>query len=312
MGAHEVRGVGLGLRWPLLDDLLASPPPELGWLEIAPENYMRRGGRFADGLARCRERWPVVTHGLCLSLGGFDPLDGAYLRELRAFVESVGTPWHSDHLCFGAVDGAMLHDLLPLPFNAASVRRVVERVRRAQDALGLPLAVENVSAYALMPGATMGEPDFVTEVVERAGCGLLLDVNNIFVNSLNHGFDPREELARYPLGRVVQMHVAGHELVGDRWVDTHGAPVRDEVLDLLGRALEATGPVPVLLERDDNFPAWGELCAELARVDAVVGRAAEGEAARGARPGGDAERGATPGRGTEASAGASAEGRFGA
>jgi uncharacterized protein len=281
MIAHEVRGVGLGLRWPLLDDLLASPPPEVGWLEIAPENYMHRGGRFADGLARCRERWPIVTHGLCLSLGGFDPLDGAYLRELRAFVESVGTPWHSDHLCFGAVDGVALHDLLPLPFHEASVRRVVERVRRAQDALGLPLAVENVSAYAQMPGATMSEADFVAEIAERADCGLLLDVNNIFVNSLNHGFDPHAALARYPLGRVVQMHVAGHELVGDRWIDTHGAPVRDEVLELLGVALEATGPVPVLLERDDNFPPWGELCAEIARVDSVVRRAAGSAAGRG-------------------------------
>ncbi len=274
MAARAVKGVGLGLRWPLLDDLLESPPPGLGWLEIAPENYMRRGGRFADGLARCRERWPLVTHGLCLSLGGFDPLDGAYLRELRAFVESVGSPWHSDHLCFGAVDGVALHDLLPLPFHEASVRHVVGRVRRAQDALGLPLAVENVSAYAQMPGATMGEADFVAEIVERAECGLLLDVNNIFVNSLNHGFDAAAALARYPLGRVVQMHIAGHELVEGRWVDTHAAPVRDEVLALLGRALEATGPVPVLLERDDNFPPWAELCAELARVADVVERAA--------------------------------------
>lgn len=269
-----VRGVGLGLRWPLLDDLLAAPPPDLEWLEIAPENYMRRGGRFADGLARCRERWPVVTHGLCLSLGGFDPLDVAYARALRAFLGEVGTPWHSDHLCFGAVDGVALHDLLPLPFHGATVARVVDRVRRAQDALGLPLAVENVSAYAAMPGATMGEPEFVTEVVERAECGLLLDVNNVFVNGLNHGFDPAAALGRYPLGRVVQMHVAGHELVAGRWVDTHGAPVRDEVLALLGRALAATGPVPVLLERDDNFPPWPELCAEVARVASVVRRAA--------------------------------------
>ncbi|MCU0683143.1 MAG: DUF692 domain-containing protein [Polyangiaceae bacterium] len=271
--ARGVRGVGLGLRWPLLDDLLEAPPAGLGWLEIAPENYMRRGGRFADGLARCRERWPLVTHGLCLSLGGFDPLDGAYLRELRAFLESVETPWHSDHLCFGAVDGVALHDLLPLPFHEASVQRVVERVRRAQDALGVPLAVENVSAYAQMPGSIMSEADFVAEVVERAGCGLLLDVNNIFVNSLNHGFDPREALGRFPLGRVVQMHVAGHERVGDRWVDTHGAPVRGEVLELLGLALAATGPVPVLLERDDNFPAWAELCAEFARIVDVYDRA---------------------------------------
>ncbi|HEU4538295.1 MAG TPA: DUF692 domain-containing protein [Polyangiaceae bacterium] len=284
MKPGEARGVGLGLRWPLLDDLLEAPPPGLGWLEIAPENYMRRGGRFADGLARCRERWPVVTHGLCLSLGGFDPLDGAYLRELRAFLEDVKTPWHSDHLCFGSVDGAALHDLLPLPFHEASVRRVVERVRRAQDALGLPLAVENVSAYAQMPGATMGEADFVAEVVERAGCGLLLDVNNIFVNSLNHGFDARAELGRYPLGRVVQMHVAGHERVGDRYIDTHGAPVRDEVLGLLGLALEATGPGPVLLERDDNFPTWGELCDELARVVEVYERSAPRAPAPRAEP----------------------------
>ncbi len=281
-GSMPVRGVGLGLRWALTEDILERPPPELAWLEVAPENYMRRGGRFPAALDACAERWPIVTHGLTMSLGGADPLSPEYLRTLAAFTKSVGTPWHSDHLCFGIVDGIALHDLLPLPFTRRAADHVAERVLRAQDALGLPMAVENISYYAHPPGlrpdspreAEMDEADFARAVVEKAGCSLLLDVNNVFVNSKNHGFDARRMLAKMPLDRVVQIHVAGHdESDPDLVIDTHAEPLKNEVYELLSFALERTGPVPVLLERDDNFPSWEELSGELAALDAILRRA---------------------------------------
>jgi uncharacterized protein (UPF0276 family) len=249
---------------------------------------MRRGGRFPAALSACAERWPIVTHGLTMSLGGPDPLSRDYLRTLASFAKTVRTPWHSDHLCFGVVDGVALHDLLPLPFTERAASHVAERVRQAQDALGVPMAVENISYYA-HPGepfdrqreAEMDEADFARAVVEKAGCSLLLDVNNVFVNSQNHGFDPRQMLAKMPLDRVVQIHVAGHddsdpELI----VDTHAEPVKNEVYDLLAFTLERTGAVPVLLERDDHFPSWQELSGELARIDAILQRVAARETPR--------------------------------
>ena len=263
--------VGLGLRAPLVDDLLERPPPQLGFLEVAPENYMRRGGRFPAALAACRERWPVVTHGLSMSLGGVDPLDRAYLTTLAAFTREVESPWHSDHLCFGSAGGVMLHELLPLPFCAELVEHVAERVMRAQDALQLPVAVENISYYAASPHADLDEPEFVTRVVERAGCGLLLDVNNLYVNAQNHGFDAMAALERMPLRHVVQMHVAGHDDSDPALlIDTHAAPVKHAVFDLLERALRLTGPVPVVLERDDDFPTWDVLCAEISRIASLL------------------------------------------
>ena len=276
-------GVGLGLRWEFIDDLVgmveADEPLPVDFFEVSPENYMRRGGYYPAALSYLSERFPVVTHGLTMSLGGTEPLDEAYLRELRAFIEGVGSPWHSDHLCFSAAGGAMLHDLLPIAFTEATAARVVDRVRRAQDALGVPMAVENISYY-LHPGrGEMSEPEFLTLVCERADCGLMLDVNNAFVNAQNFGFDADEWMRRAPLERTVQMHVAGHErfdeaelvagATGTVLIDTHGADVPDPVLALFARALPRTGEVPVVLERDQNIPPLPELFAELARVRAV-------------------------------------------
>jgi uncharacterized protein (UPF0276 family) len=255
----------------VVEGILERAPRELRWVEIAPENYMRRGGLFPATLAACAERFPIVTHGLTMSLGGADPLDDEYLGALSGFLRDVGSPWHSDHLCFGAVGGSVLHDLLPLPFTREAARHVAARVRRAQDALGVPMAVENISYYALPGRAEMDEGEFAAEVVSAAGCGLLLDVNNVWVNSRNFGFDPRDVLAKMPLDRVVQIHVAGPDDSDPRLVvDTHAEPVREEVYDLLAWTLERTGPVPVLLERDGNFPPWSELVAEIQRLDAIL------------------------------------------
>jgi uncharacterized protein (UPF0276 family) len=276
---EEVVGVGLGLRWEFLEELLERRPPAIDFLEVSPENYMGRGGYIPAALGRASEAYPVVTHGLTMSLGGTEPLDEGYLSALRAFVHEVGSPWHSDHLCFGSVKGVVLHDLLPLAFTDAAVERVAARVQRAQDALGVPMAVENISFY-MHPGPPpkMSEAEFVARVCERADCGLMLDVNNAFVNATNFGLDVDEWMRTVPLERVVQMHVAGHERYdeigapGTVVVDTHGADVCDPVLALLERVVAKTGPVPVLLERDQAIPTLDGLLAEIGRVRAAYER----------------------------------------
>jgi uncharacterized protein (UPF0276 family) len=265
-----LHGVGLGLRWEFLEELLEQRPREIDFLEVSPENYMGRGGYIPAALSQATAAYPTVTHGLTMSLGGLDPLDAGYLRELRAFAQEVRTPWHSDHLCFGSARGVVLHDLLPIAFTEATVARVADRVARAQDSLGVPMAVENISFY-LPPGpGEMSEAEFVARVCERADCGLMLDVNNAFVNATNFGFDVDAWMRTVPIDRVVQMHVAGHEQFdedgGTVVVDTHGADVCDPVLALLERVVARTGPVPVLLERDQAIPSLAGLLAEVARV----------------------------------------------
>lgn len=272
-GVGGVRGVGLGLRFAFLDAIAARPRaeiPAIQWLECHPENYMRRGGRFPEGLRRCREAWPMATHGLAMSLGGVDPLDRAYLRTLRGFLEGLESPWHSDHLCVSIAHGKASHDLLPLPFNEETVRHLARRIREAQDQLSTPLAIENVSYYALPPGSELDEGDFVSAVCAEAGCGLLLDVNNVYVNAFNHGHDAQEILAKMPLERVVQLHVAGHfHEDPDFILDTHGEAIEAPVYDLLAWTLSRTGQVPVLLERDSEIPPFDELYAEIERLDAI-------------------------------------------
>mgnify|MGYP000882275288 CR=1 FL=1 len=228
----------------------------------------------------------LVTHGLTMSLGGFDPLGDEFMRALRDFIREVKSPWHSDHLCFGSVDGRILHDLLPLAFTPATVERVADRVKEAQDRLGVPMAVENISFYMHPGKAEMPEAEFVARVCDRADCKLMLDVNNAYVNATNFGFDVDEWMRAVPLDRVVQMHVAGHEWFDDPAqsaagaepggkviIDTHGADVCDPVLALLERVLRKTGPVPVLLERDQNIPSLDTLLAELAVLRRIWDRA---------------------------------------
>lgn len=293
--AEKIEGVGLGLRWEFLDDVLDAveqrePLPEVAFFEVSPENYMRRGGYFPEALDRVRQRWPLLTHGLTMSLGSTDPLDPAYMRELRGFLDRVSPPFHSDHLCFCGIEGRILHDLLPLPLTRAAASHAAARVREASERLARPMSVENITHY-LVPGhASIAEADFITEVVERAGCGLLLDVNNVYVNAQNYGFDPRAFLARLPLARVVQIHVAGHERIeeDDVILDSHGASVIDPVLELLAWVIERTGPLPVLLERDNKVPSFGELLAELSTIDAAYRRGLEARRARHAEPGAEA------------------------
>jgi uncharacterized protein len=289
-----IEGVGLGLRWEFLDDVLeqlaiedggspgpGEPRPGLGpirFFEISPENYMRRGGHIPAALDRVRAAVPLLTHGLTLSVGGIDPFDDAYLSELDRFLDRIDPPFHSDHLCFCGVEGRMLHDLLPLPFTTAAAIHAASRLREVSARLGRPVAIENITYY-LTPGeAPLTEVEFLTEVLERSDARLLLDVNNVYVNSRNHGFDALAWLSAIPLDRVVQIHVAGHEWMPEDEVilDSHGAPVGDPVFDLLAWVIERTGPLPVLLERDQNIPALGELVAEASRMNEAYERGLAG------------------------------------
>lgn len=272
--SKTVQGIGLGLRHDLAEELFERAPDEVRWLEIHPENYVRRGGRFALNLERAMERWALVPHGLSLCFGTTDRFDPAYLGELRALLDRIDAPWYSDHLCFAGSAGVFLHDLLPLPFTRDSIEVAAARVREVQDAVGRPVAVENVSYYADPAPRTMEEPDFLLEVLDAADCKLLLDVNNVFVNSINHRFDPKAYIDRIPPERVVQVHVAGHLTRDDGIIiDTHGEPVCEGVYDLLEHALRRLGPVPVLLERDQSIPPLDVLLAEVRRLTDIYDRA---------------------------------------
>jgi uncharacterized protein (UPF0276 family) len=282
-----VEGVGLGLRRELIDELLelldARDPrlDAIAFMELSPENFMRRGGFMPAAVDRVRARFPLLSHGLMMSLGGVDPFDEAYFAELHRYVRRLGAPFHSDHLSFSGTSGRILHDLLPVPISSASARHVALRAREAQDRLEMPFALENITHY-VVSGHASEEADFLADVLEQSGAGLLLDVNNVFVNSQNYGFDPVAFLERVPLGRVVEIHVAGHTYVpeDELLIDTHGAPVIDPVLELLAWTVVRTGPVPVLLERDHDVPGMTELFAELERVEAAYKRGLADRASR--------------------------------
>lgn len=277
-------GVGLGLRWSMLDEVLdASTHLPVDFFEVSPENYMRRGGYFPEALQEVAEHYKIRSHGLMMNLGGPEPLRAGYLQELKRFLDELGVDEHSDHLCWTGCEGQVLHDLLPLPSDHHSAQRVADKIRRAQDALGVPMAVENISYYAhLGPGQGLAEADFVAEVLEKADCRLLLDLNNVWVNARNHGFAPLDYLARLPLDRVAEIHVAGAERVAtmqDLWIDTHGAAVQGEVVELMQWVLRRQGPIAVLYERDHNIPPLAEL------LDSVQGlREAYDEALRSSSP----------------------------
>jgi uncharacterized protein (UPF0276 family) len=264
-------GIGLGLRSAFANTLLATKPAAVRWLEIHPENYIRRGGRFRSILEDASSTWSFTTHGLSLCFGATEPADKGYVRMLRDLVERIDAPWYSDHLCFGGVDNAHLHDLLPIPRDEGSIENVVRRIKELQDALGVDVAVENVSYYADSAHDCMSEVDFVNEVLERADAKMLLDVNNVYVNAVNHGFDPAADYVdQLPLDRVVQIHVAGHFVREDGLIiDTHAEPVCDGVYELFAHTLRGTGHVPVLLERDGNYPALDVLLEEVGRLDEI-------------------------------------------
>jgi len=270
MGSHAspgaFTGVGLGLRGPHVD-AVAERNPGVPFWEIAPENVLGDGGREHDLVCGILARDPVVTHGLGLSVGGFDPFDPEYLDQLAGLLAFTGSPWHSEHLCFSSVDGTTTHELLPMPMTRAAVRHTIRRARELKERLPVPFILENITYYAELGASELAEPEFLAEILDGADVGWLLDVNNVYVNALNFGFDPRDWLLRVPLDRVVQMHIAGHQRVDGLTLDTHGAPVIDPVIELMQWVLPRIGrPVPVLLERDNEIPCLETLLAERAAI----------------------------------------------
>jgi uncharacterized protein (UPF0276 family) len=260
-----LQGFGLGLRTEHYADFRATPAPRWGvdWLEIISENYMVPGGKPLAHLDAIRRDVPMVMHGVSLSIGSTDPLDRAYLRDLRALVRRVQPAWVSDHLCWTGVDHHNLHDLLPLPYTEATLRHVADRVQQVQDALGRRLVLENVSSYVAWAADEMSEWDFIAELLQRADCELLLDVNNVHVSAVNHGFDAHTFINALPARRVRQVHLAGHEVTEDGLIDTHDHPVADAVWALYRHTLQRLGPVATMIERDDHIPPLAELVAEL-------------------------------------------------
>jgi uncharacterized protein (UPF0276 family) len=268
-----IHGFGLGLRVDHYRDFVDTPPCGVDWLEILSDNYLVPGGKPLHFLDRIRADYPMVMHGVALSIGSVDPLDRDYLRALRALAERIEPGWISDHLCWTGVDHANLHDLLPMPYTEAMLRHLEPRIAQAQELLGRPLVLENVSSYISYADDQMPEWTFIAELARRSGCQLLLDVNNVFVSSVNHRFDARGFIDAMPAEQVVQIHLAGHEDHGDLLIDTHDHPIRPEVFELYAHALRRLGMVPTMIERDDRIPPLAELVDELDRVRTVAAEA---------------------------------------
>ena len=262
-------GCGLGLRVEHYSAILEQAPP-VDWLEILSENYLVPGGRPLHYLEQFRARYPVVMHGVSLSIGSVEPLNRAYLGELKALAARIEPEWISDHLCWTGVDGINLHDMLPLPYTEEALAHVVARVGAVQDLLGRRLVLENVSSYIGYTCAQMSEWEFLDELARRADCLLLLDVNNVYVSARNHGFDPLHFLHGIDPQRVQQLHIAGHDDEGDLVIDTHDAAVRAEVWDLLAATYQRFGAVSTLIERDDKVPPLATLVDELDHARSIA------------------------------------------
>lgn len=262
-------GFGLGLRpehyEPILDGSHA-----IDWLEILTENYLVPGGKPLYYLDKIRERYPLVMHGVSMSLGSVDPLDMEYLSEVKTLAKRIQAKWISDHLCWTGLHRKNMHDLLPLPYTEEAVKHVVERIKQAQDFLGRQMLIENVSSYVNYTQSTMTEWDFLTAICEQADCYLLLDINNIYVSAVNHEFNPMDYINALPAQRVCQIHLAGHSNMGDYIIDTHDHPIIDPVWDLYAAALCRLGEVSTMIERDDHIPPLTDLITELNHARSIA------------------------------------------
>jgi len=271
--SHSHLGFGVGLRSSHFR-YIQENEPSVDWFEVISENFMDSQGRARALLDWVAERYPVVMHGVSLSIGSTDPLDFEYLGRLRNLARDSGAAWVSDHLCWTGVAGLNTHDLLPMPFTDESLAHVVRRVSVVQDYLERPLVLENPSSYVTFTASSMPEWEYLSRVTEATGCGLLLDVNNVYVSARNHGFDPAEYIAALPHDRVVQLHLAGHTDMGTYVVDTHDAPVADPVWDLYDLAMRLTGGVSTLIEWDDRIPPFPQLHAEALKASRRIGSGA--------------------------------------
>ncbi len=262
-------GFGLGLRAQHYSDILEGNP-RIDWFEAISENYMIDGGKPLAMLERVRERFPIVLHGVSLSIASTAPLDLDYLKRLRGLAERFQPKWVSDHLCWTGVHGVNLHDLLPFPYTREALDHVCERVERVQEALGRPIALENVSSYVTFRGSEMPEWEFIAEMARRTGCWLIFDVNNVYVSAFNHEFSAEDFINGIPADRVIQFHLAGHEHNMTHIIDTHDHDVVEEVWDLYRAALRRFGQVSTMIERDDHIPPLADLVAELGVARAIA------------------------------------------
>jgi uncharacterized protein (UPF0276 family) len=271
MSTYPYLGFGLGLRPSHYQSILAPDAKlEVDWFEAITEDYLVPGGNALYHLERVRERYPVVFHGVSLSIGSTDPLDQDYLKRWKHLIDRINPIWVSDHFCWTGVNGINLHDLMPLPCTEEAVRHVVDRVKQVQDYLGRQILLENASSYIEYSDAEMTEWEFITEVSKRADSLLLLDVNNVFVSAFNHGFNAHDYLNGVPLERVQQIHLAGHLNLGTHIIDTHDAPIVDDVWSLYADTLKRFGAISTMIERDDNIPPLEELLVELSRVKKIA------------------------------------------
>ena len=262
---EEFLGFGLGLRSDYYQQII-DEKPAVDWFEILSENYMVDGGKPLYFLDKIRADYPMVMHGVSMSIGSTDPLDYDYLKQLKALAARVEPHWISDHLCWTGQNQVNLHDLMPLPYTQEAVNHVAARIREVQDFLGRQLVIENVSSYVTYREDEMTEWDFIAQITKAADCHLLLDVNNVYVSARNHGFDPIDYMNAIPIEAVRQLHLAGHTDYGTYVVDTHDQPVPDPVWDLSVKVFERFGAVPAMIERDDNMPQFSQLMAELAHL----------------------------------------------
>lgn len=282
MDLHEIRkmpfiGYGLGLRTPYYEEILTQKP-EVDWFEIITENYLVPGGKPLYHLDKIRELYPVVMHGVSLSLGSADPIDLNYLQQVKELANRVEPIWISDHLCWTGVHGINLHDLLPIPYTAEAVNHVVSRIQQVQEFLGRPILIENVSSYLTYAHSEMTEWEFINEIIKKSGAFILLDVNNIYVSSVNHQFNPLDFVNAMPKDRVAQIHLAGHTANEHYIIDTHDAPVIKPVWDLYVDTIRRLGRISTMIERDDNYPPLKEVLDEMKLAKNLAEQALKEEA----------------------------------
>ena len=263
-------GFGLGLRAEHYDTILKDRPKTVDWFEIISENFMEAHKGYWDFLADLRADYPMVTHGVSMSIGSTDPINHDYLKKLKALADFVDTPWISDHLCWTGVHGKNTHDLLPVPYTEASLAHVTEKIRKVQDVLKRPVIIENPSSYLEFAQSDISEWEFLTRMAEGADCGLLLDVNNVYVSAFNHGFDAKTYIDAIPAERIAQIHLAGHKHCGTHIIDTHDNHVIDEVWELYRYTIRSKGMVSTMIEWDENIPEFNVLSSELDKARDVI------------------------------------------
>ncbi len=270
MAKFNFLGFGLGLRPTHYQHIITHKPKEIDWLEIITEDYLVDGGNPLEYLFKIREDYPIVMHGVSLSIGSCDPINFDYLKQLKHLADTLQPSWVSDHFCWTGVNGNNIHDLMPIPYTEQALDHIVDRIKQVQDYLGRQILLENPSSYVDYTGKQMSEQDFIRETAERADCLLLLDINNVYVSAFNHNFDPIEYLNAIPMDRVQQFHMAGHTNNTTHIIDTHDHPIVQPVWDLFAYAARRFGQVSAMIERDDNIPELPELIEELEQLKQIA------------------------------------------